>query len=111
MASVARRANMAGTWAASRRPALPSSLAKERYAPQVIPGSRDNEIGALVSAVESRQILDDLASSLDLASCRILNLSVGGFRLASSSGRQQSGRTGERPGTVRIRATPRQPRL
>lgn len=50
------------------------SLVKERYAPQAIPGARDDEIASLISSVASRQDFDKFASCLDLASGRVLNL-------------------------------------
>src|SRR5215472_9283543 len=50
------------------------SLVSERYAPQAIPGSRDDEIASLISAVVSREDFDKLASCLDLAAARVLNL-------------------------------------
>lgn len=53
---------------------LMQALIEERYAPQAIPGPRDGEIASLMSAVRSREDFDQLASRLDLAAARILNL-------------------------------------
>lgn len=50
------------------------SLAAQRYAPEAVPGPRDGEIAKLISAVASHLDFDNLASGLNLASCRILNL-------------------------------------
>lgn len=53
---------------------LLQSLVKERYTPHAIPGSRDTEIANLISAVASRKDFDKLASCLDIARGRLLNL-------------------------------------
>jgi hypothetical protein len=55
-------------------PKLLQALVEERYAPQAIPGPRDGDIASLVSAARSPEGFDALASSLDLAAARILNL-------------------------------------
>ncbi len=50
------------------------SLAAQRYAPQGIPGPRDDEISNLISTLVSRSDFDNLASGIDLTIGRILNM-------------------------------------
>ena len=55
-------------------PELLRSLAAQRYASGRVPGPRDDEISDLISTVASRSDFDNLASGIDLAIARILNM-------------------------------------
>lgn len=55
-------------------PELLRELAADRYAPDAIPGPRDNEIVELLSTIRSSHDFNSIASELELPSGRVLNL-------------------------------------